>query len=220
MKAVARARAVQAAPRAMRTPASVHRPVPVQRGERCACGGHCPSCRDLAEGEADAAADRVVKGLTVETIRAVPGGAAASDAPPLTSKGRQLPSEDRVTFEHAFRTSLPDIRLHDDAEADAAARSLSAQAYTVGTDIVLSRRTPILGRGADSWLMAHEIAHVLQQKTHGPAVQRAPVDTDILGRRSALVARPNLIYFEKGSSTLHTDEAATGDSDAYLAAGG
>ncbi|MGC6516230.1 MAG: eCIS core domain-containing protein [Myxococcota bacterium] len=55
------------------------------------------------------------------------------------------------------RYDLSGIRIHDDETAQRAAEALGATAYAMGDDIVL-------GRDADLATLAHEVAHVLQQR--------------------------------------------------------
>src|ERR1043166_4676448 len=54
--------------------------------------------------------------------------------------GHPLPAADRSFFEPRFGFDFSGIRIFDDHAADHAADSVSALAYTVGSDIVLSAR--------------------------------------------------------------------------------
>ena len=59
------------------------------------------------------------------------------------------------------------MRVHTDGVADAAARSVGADAYTVGSDVVFAAGryepdTPVGQR-----MLAHELTHVVQQRS-GP----------------------------------------------------
>ena len=56
---------------------------------------------------------------------------------------------------------LSDVRLHTDAAARASATELSARAYTAGSHIVIG------DSGTDPHTLAHELTHVIQQRT-GP----------------------------------------------------
>ena len=62
-----------------------------------------------------------------------------------------------VRFGHDFSR----VRVHDDARAAAVAASISAAAFTVGSDIVFGRGRHDEGTGGDR-LLAHELAHVVQ----------------------------------------------------------
>jgi hypothetical protein len=89
--------------------------------------------------------------------------------------GRPMPDSVRTPIEGSLRRDLSDVRVHDDALAHSAARSLHARAFTRGRDVWL-------GPGAaatDLGLMAHEATHVVQQDgAAGPVVQRQEQDEE------------------------------------------
>src|SRR5262249_56308892 len=62
---------------------------------------------------------------------------------------------------------LSQVRVHADGDADAAARSVGAAAYTVGSDVVFARDRYAPGTSEGRQLLAHELAHVRQQR-QGP----------------------------------------------------
>ena len=67
--------------------------------------------------------------------------------------------------------SFHDVRIHKDGEADAIARSVSANAFTTGSDVYFAEGQfkPDSPEGKE--LIAHELAHVVQQRgapTTGP----------------------------------------------------
>ncbi|WP_380167874.1 DUF4157 domain-containing protein [Jannaschia sp. R86511] len=78
-------------------------------------------------------------------------------------QGRRLPDGLLAALERAYRADLRQIRLHEDAEADSLARTLDADAFTSGTDIYLRAGAPRPDSDAGVELLAHEVAHVLQQ---------------------------------------------------------
>lgn len=92
----------------------------------------------------------------------------------LRSPGQALDSEPRGYFETRFGRNLPSVRIHSGGDAAWSAEVLSADAYTVGSDIVfgLGNFAPqtVRGRG----LLAHELTHVFQQTGGAPVLQRAP----------------------------------------------
>ena len=65
---------------------------------------------------------------------------------------------------HDFR----DVRVHSDSAADASARSVNANAYTVGSHVVFQRSAFDPGSHAGRTTLAHELTHVVQQ-TQGPS---------------------------------------------------
>ena len=87
--------------------------------------------------------------------------------------GSPLSGQTRTRMERAFTSDFSAVRLHTGPAAQAVASTLHAQAVTAGTDI-------LFGSGADrpnspggERLLAHELAHVVQQ-AHG--LPRAALD--------------------------------------------
>lgn len=87
----------------------------------------------------------------------------------VASGGSPLDADVRARYERGLGGSLGDIRIHDDARAAASADALDAEAYTVGRDIVFGagRYRPRSSDGER--LLAHELAHAVQQRTGTPA---------------------------------------------------
>lgn len=82
--------------------------------------------------------------------------------------GRELPRSDRAFFEPRFGADFTDVRIRDDAQADAAARGVGATAFTLGSDIVF--RSGAYNDSHDGQrLLAHELTHVVQQSALGPS---------------------------------------------------
>ena len=77
--------------------------------------------------------------------------------------GASLDSSTRATMEESFGTSFEDVRVHTDAESDALNRSISAKAFTTGSDIFFRKDTS----PGDHSLLAHELTHVVQQRSSG-----------------------------------------------------
>jgi hypothetical protein len=84
----------------------------------------------------------------------------------LRSSGEQLAAGDRAEFEQRLGTDLSAVRLHRGPTAAASARAVGAQAYTVGSHIVLGGRTSVGTEGRH--VLAHELAHVAQQQNSDP----------------------------------------------------
>jgi hypothetical protein len=82
--------------------------------------------------------------------------------------GQPLDEQIRRDMEMRLGQDLSTVRIHDDAEAARSARSVSASAYTAGEHIVLGEGQEASPRTqSGSWLLAHELAHVVQQR-QGP----------------------------------------------------
>jgi hypothetical protein len=90
----------------------------------------------------------------------------------LAAPGAPLERAARAFFEPRFGRDLADVRVHADARAAQSAREVGARAYTVGTDIVFARGAYAPATEGGRRLIAHELAHVMQQGDAKPAVQR------------------------------------------------
>jgi hypothetical protein len=112
------------------------------------------------EAQASHVASRAVRGER-NLGHALTAAPAASVAVP--SRGEPLPASARAWMEPAFGADLCAVRVHDNAEAAAAARAEHAHAFTAGRDIYFNegRYDPRAEDGRH--LLAHEVAHVLQQ---------------------------------------------------------
>ncbi len=85
----------------------------------------------------------------------------------LSSSGETLDEPVRADMESRMGHDFGDVRVHTGDAADASARSVSAHAYTVGSNIVFQRGAYDPGSTAGRTLLAHELTHVVQQRT-GP----------------------------------------------------
>jgi outer membrane protein OmpA-like peptidoglycan-associated protein len=83
--------------------------------------------------------------------------------PDLTSTGKPLEPETRGFFESRFGHDFSRVRVHADATASVSARSAAARAYTHGSDIVFGSGMYRPNSPSGTRLLAHELAHVVQQ---------------------------------------------------------
>lgn len=60
--------------------------------------------------------------------------------------GKPLPNTERSFFESFFDRNLENVRIHTEPDANEAAHSLNAQAFTTGNDIVFQKTTIKLER--------------------------------------------------------------------------
>lgn len=170
------------------------RPLHLQR--KCSCGassvvGECESCKSkkLQRRAAMGADDHPLEAEADRAAAAVLGGS-GSGGPPLLTRmtgegatelpesvqhtlargGRPLERGTRRFMERRFGADFSAVRVHHDAQAAQSARELQARAYTVGSHIVF-------GTGEDSSsrsrLLAHELAHTVQQGGSPRQLQRA-----------------------------------------------
>jgi hypothetical protein len=117
-------------------------------------------------------------------LNAKPDGTLAQgDAPPivhevLNSSGQFLDSATRAFMEPRFGYDFSRVRVHSDAAAQQSAHDVNANAYTVQNNIVFAAGQLAPGTREGQQLMAHELAHVVQQNGAPAVIQRGPHDPD------------------------------------------
>ena len=84
--------------------------------------------------------------------------------PPAAADGRPLDATTRIDMGSRFGHDFSGVQVHADERAASAARAVGAEAYTRGPDIVFAagRYEPSTVQGRA--LLAHELAHVVQQR--------------------------------------------------------
>lgn len=100
----------------------------------------------------------------------------------LRSPGQPLDAASRAYFEPRFGYDFSKVRIHADEQAAKSARAVDALAFTAGHHVVFG--TGLYGHETDAKrkLLAHELAHTIQQSHHpdpdrgGAVLQRAPAD--------------------------------------------
>ncbi len=95
----------------------------------------------------------------------------ASLARALAGGGRALPTAIRAQLERSLGADLSSVRIHDDEAADAAARERRADAFALGSNVVFAAGRFAPESRSGLWLLAHELAHTIQQRTIATAVQ-------------------------------------------------
>lgn len=150
----------EAANQAPQLVAPAQRAAGVLSQRRCACGTHtfaggeCNSCR---KGRAPARLQRAA-------VNAGPVGRVPSIVREvLDSSGRPLDAEARSFFEMRFGHDFSHVRVHTDPLASESARAVRGLAYTVGSHIAVRKDAYAPGTSAGRRLLAHELAHVVQQ---------------------------------------------------------
>jgi hypothetical protein len=132
---------------------------------------------DPAEQEAEAAARAFQDGkpsrLSPATSRDIfrvsaPWSESPSKSPPVRpvqdQSGQPLPDATRARMESHFGQDFSEVRVHTDSKASASAESLAARAYTFGSQIVFRNGLYVPESTAGQRLLAHELAHVVQQR--------------------------------------------------------
>jgi hypothetical protein len=96
-------------------------------------------------------------------------------------RGAPLPDGTRRFFEPRFGYDLSRVRVHADGEGASLSRALSARAFTVGSDVYFGAGEFAPDSHAGRRLIAHELAHAVQQRdlpAFAQRVQRATTDAD------------------------------------------
>lgn len=137
----------------------------------CPCGGGCPKCQTNQPSQEH-------ERLQTKRVQASDTGQIA--APPsvhevLAAPGQPLDPTTRGFVEPRFGHDFSKARVHSGAAAKRTARDVSAPAYTVGHNIVFGAGRFEPGTHEGRRLLAHELAHVLQQSRSAgnvPPLQR------------------------------------------------
>ena len=136
----------------------------------CACGGGCPKCQMEQP-------DR--EHVRLQTKRVGSSDLGQNAAPPivhevLAAPGQLLDPATSTFMESRFGHDFSQVRVHTDSYAARSARAIDARAYTVGSNVVFAggQFAPTTSDGRR--LLAHELAHVVQQTHRAAYVQRAP----------------------------------------------
>ena len=80
------------------------------------------------------------------------------------SGGQPLPKSVQNFFEPRFGYDFSQVRVHTDTRAAKSAQAVNARAYTTGRDIVFGAGQYKPQNSEGKWLLAHELAHIMQQK--------------------------------------------------------
>ncbi|HMR20576.1 MAG TPA: DUF4157 domain-containing protein, partial [Micropruina sp.] len=85
----------------------------------------------------------------------------------VNSGGRPIEPDVREDMEGRLGHDFSDVRIHDDAAAADSAKAVNAHAYTVGSNVVFQRDVYDPGSQQGRTTLAHELTHVIQQRS-GP----------------------------------------------------
>lgn len=83
------------------------------------------------------------------------------------SGGKRLDAGVQREMEGAYGADFDNVRIHDDSTAQSRAEEVNATAFTRDEQIFLSADAPSLQSSAGKKLLAHELAHVVQQQRAG-----------------------------------------------------
>jgi hypothetical protein len=121
--------------------------------------------KDIHRKAADDDEERHLQAKSIQGGAKTPAdGAGVND---LKGGGAPLSDATRAYFEPRFGHEFGQVRVHTDAAAAASARSFGALAYTVGSDLVFGKGQYEPETSEGKHLLAHELTHVLQQRSAG-----------------------------------------------------
>lgn len=177
------------ADRVMRMPEDKATPITTRESSASSIHRKCSAC----EGEE-------------ETIQRKPlpsSGGAASQSPvhvrdAISAGGRPLDAQTRSFFEPRFGYDLSHVRVHTGGMAADSALELNAHAYALGHDVVFGAGRFAPGTHEGRTLIAHELAHVVQQG-NSRLVQRQKVK-DLVDMVHSELERREALEFEITSS--------------------
>lgn len=142
----------------------------VQR--KCACGGtpgadgECASCKSKRQLVQRRAADSAAPASAPESVHRT-----------LASPGRPLDTGTRDFMESRFGHDFSQVRVHTDSQAGDSARDINAHAYTAGSDIAFAPGKYQPESQSGRQLIAHELAHTVQQSGLQRRASDLAVDT-------------------------------------------
>jgi hypothetical protein len=124
---------------------------------------------DPLEREADAVAEQVMRSPAGSSPAGGSRSVSATAGAPLSGllpagNGRALDASVRRAMEPRFGAGFGSVRVHEGASAAALAERFSARAYTVGEHVVFGAGEYQPHGDAGRRLIAHELAHVVQQR--------------------------------------------------------
>jgi hypothetical protein len=142
-----------------RLSAHVMRMPALQLQRACACAGACPTCQTEQPGPGHE---------RLHTKRVESGNWGQTEVPPiihevLRSPGQPIDLATRAFMEPRFGHDFSHVRVHTDERAGDSARAVNALAYTAGRHLVfgVGQYSPTTASGRR--LLAHELAHSVQQ---------------------------------------------------------
>lgn len=156
------------------TSAKLREPVAKRTGD-AASAAHAPS--QCACASAPSSAYACPRCRAKARLNRFGTGTTPAFAPPIVhdvlgSAGAPLDGHRRALMEPRFGRDFAHVRVHAGPLAEASARAVNALAYTVGSHIVLG----VDRSAAADALLAHELAHVVQQRDVRSIPSSLPID--------------------------------------------
>ncbi len=116
------------------------------------------------EGPSTAATDLVQDEAAQTSSTNAEGGEISTSINKKTGRGQPLPSGTKSKMAASFGADFNEVNIHTDAEAAGMSESMDAHAFTYGQDIYFNKGKYNPGTLEGDALLAHELAHTVQQK--------------------------------------------------------
>ncbi len=155
--------------------------VPGQLHRKCSCtgsGGGSGDCAECGGKRDDSLNCKAADGAST-------GGVPSIVNDVLRTSGEQLDPGTRGFMEPRFGSDLSTVRVHTDRQAAESAAAVNALAYTVGSHIVFGAGQYSPGTGQGRSLIAHELAHAVQQGGSDDAAPQRISSPDDASEREA-----------------------------------
>ncbi len=201
-----------------RVAAEVMRTPETRLQRACVCGGECPRCR---QGRSGPNPERLQTRQAEAGVSGEMAGVPFIDEV-LLAPGEPLDPIARSFFEPRFGHGFAEVRIHTSEHAGASARALGARAYTVGRDVVFAPGEFAPHTDDGRRLLAHELAHVIQQTAGGTTgIARVPDERGTRAGRYTFSANCGWIDWSHADPSLSTQliQRIRLASDALRAAG-
>jgi hypothetical protein len=179
------------------------------------CGGHACHCANedgpgvgqvararpsgggLRSSATPPSSNWAIQGGVDSTLRDSAQRVPASVHETLRASGQPLDKHIRDRLEPRFGYDFAAVRLHTGASAAASAKEVGAQAYTVGSHVVLASGAYAPPSRKGLRLLAHELAHVIQQRNAGESVPQEVSKADDPAELSADQAAEHVLQTAK-----------------------
>jgi hypothetical protein len=147
-------------------------------------------------------------------LRATRAHDAPEQVPPivhevLRTAGDSLDPATRADFERRFGHDFGSVRVHTDERASASAVAVHSLAYTVANDVVFARGNYQPGSDDGRRLLAHELAHVVQQDGTSGAPTRVAPSSDPLESDASAASGSHFVAGRTGPTVQRQPKPTT-----------
>jgi Domain of unknown function (DUF4157) len=141
--------------------------------------------------------------------------------PTVSSSGASLDARTRARMEERFGYDFSRVRVHADAPAAASAQAVGATAYAVGQHVAFAQHAYAPDTESGDKLLAHELAHVVQQNTASlPPTGALKLPTGSSAEREADAMAARAIHAERLSPPAGRPLSALARGSSRRASGG